>query len=983
MNVESMLNEDDNNGSHAVRPYISRNESSDNSQSDIANAALPKNYSYNYSIELYNFDRHYKSMMKLSTKYLNVGPDTLPPIVFILDDHIKCIVATENKYDNDYISNMSYDDHGIEMHSKCKVIGFVISYLHPHCRPYHEHAFQIGFLGTDIRKIQKHGLNNNDIISDMLLHMYDLIHPSLLKTIDFQQKKDKNGKIYLAFPNNYDNGDINDVNGSNDNMNGDKSYPFGKLGQKPNESHAIAIYAPVYHVAAQRLYENVGFIKIAKISQYYAYDTNVLENIFDDITKKNNDDDKYTSDAFLYCKTTDANFKQCRLMLALEYFNYKKWPKFENINVGSGENVEIEVKEQEENDHETESNTDNNKKRKKRTDIPKIVEEYIQKHIVQKRKEEKEKARELEMKKKMNLFSQVNSTNPYSNRYHLPSIPQKIQHVVPLATKDNDNNDHKINININDKKSKLNHHNINVDVGDDGHGYASQPPLIGWLCSHDLLQISQILLNAQITIDILATLKESELNQLCDELHLPILQKFKFKNAVNGLELQIAHIDDNNDNNDDNEDNDDSKSVASDVSTISSPYQLKRPLVVIIGIGIYRGMANLDGIGKDYDNFINTFVNSWNYKVLYKLEDNKCIYTNNSNEIKKNYKLDWNGGEIEEFIEQARRCIVKNRHDGLLFAISSHGDTGKILYDSDCEKYELDFLFGMYSSHGSQLLETYKETSQETEYLLTIPKIFFLDMCRGDSKAEVTVLSKWNINKSRNGATGEDDDENKNKNKNGNKNNNNDNNKYDLDTEENENEQKYESKLDIDDNDNYNNNIMAVKQLKFEDIKLELPVNTPKLDTVDEEFQFKNMSKEEAYRVVAQMANFCKLYANIEGYSVADGTVNGGVFLRNVCRVFKDRKFVLKHYWTQLIFKIREYTKRDATIAGTLVNFTQLVENEGTLEQPVVFRINKDSHLFATQWDPMLDEKQYQEKDEQEETSAAVVVDDDEIVNDD
>ena len=97
------------------------------------------------------------------------------------------------------------------------------------------------------------------------------------------------------------------------------------------------------------------------------------------------------------------------------------------------------------------------------------------------------------------------------------------------------------------------------------------------------------------------------------------------------------------------------------------------------------------------------------------------------------------------------------------------------------------------------------------------------------------------------------------------------------------------------------------------------------------------MSKEDAQKYVSQMANFCKIYANIEGCNVGDGSINGGIFLRNVCKLFKDKQFISKHHLTDIIFKLREYTKRDATIIGRLFNFTQLVENEGTLEQQLVF----------------------------------------------
>ena len=107
--------------------------------------------------------------------------------------------------------------------------------------------------------------------------------------------------------------------------------------------------------------------------------------------------------------------------------------------------------------------------------------------------------------------------------------------------------------------------------------------------------------------------------------------------------------------------------------------------------------------------------------------------------------------------------------------------------------------------------------------------------------------------------------------------------------------------------------------------------------TTVEKITFKGISKEDAHTLVGQMANFAKIYANIEGFSVMDGSQQGGILLRSVGKVFEDVKYVSSHPFTDLVFKIREYTKRDATLNGDLFNFAQIVENEGTLEREVLF----------------------------------------------
>ena len=104
-----------------------------------------------------------------------------------------------------------------------------------------------------------------------------------------------------------------------------------------------------------------------------------------------------------------------------------------------------------------------------------------------------------------------------------------------------------------------------------------------------------------------------------------------------------------------------------------------------------------------------------------------------------------------------------------------------------------------------------------------------------------------------------------------------------------------------------------------------------------ETFVLKGITKDDAHKLVAQMANFAKIYANLEGFSVMGASERGGIFMRSVCRIFKDTKYVVNHKFGDIIFKIREYTKRDSTLNNNLFNFTQIVENEGTLERQVVF----------------------------------------------
>ena len=140
-------------------------------------------------------------------------------------------------------------------------------------------------------------------------------------------------------------------------------------------------------------------------------------------------------------------------------------------------------------------------------------------------------------------------------------------------------------------------------------------------------------------------------------------------------------------------------SVCSDVSEMPLPYRINGALIVFLGIGDYDDkLKNLPGVSKDYQNILNTFVGIWKYNAFYKNDKNITIYANDKNQIKSNsnYKLHWTIDEIKAFVEEARKCVVSNKHDALIFVISSHGDTRKIIYDSNMTKYRLRNIFNMF-----------------------------------------------------------------------------------------------------------------------------------------------------------------------------------------------------------------------------------------------------------------------------------------------
>ena len=470
--------------------------------------------------------------------------------------------------------------------------------------------------------------------------------------------------------------------------------------------------------------------------------------------------------------------------------------------------------------------------------------------------------------------------------------------------------------------------------------YDGAASLVKWLQMHDLLVAKDVLLKNEMTLHILSTLtNSSDFKKFTNELNLTIFKKIKFQAALKELQTNASKMYAYKKG--------DTLSVVSGmtalttVSAIAPPFVVNDGLVVIIGISEYEGLPNLPGVIKDYENVINTFVKVWKYKILYKLDDNTLVYSNDINHVtnKSNYKSKWCIDEIELFVEEARKCVVTNKHNGLLLVISSHGDTGKIIYDSKGEICELDYIFSMFSPQAHQLIYSYQETPDQSRRLFAIPKIFFVDSCRGSLSAKVTNFTQDN-----NDTTSKDDET---------KNDPQSNTKDEKEKEnEKQNEKEEEKKLTMELTTNTPPAQTTVDNTKSPDSSALTSIKLTTQSNKNESFVLKAVNKDEAQKVAAQMANFYKLYANVDGFAVADGTKNGGLFLRNVCKLFRDKNFVLRNTWNEMVFKIREYTKREATLIG-LLNFTQLVENEATLERPVRFDsiYIADSGIYDTTYD--------------------------------
>ena len=452
-------------------------------------------------------------------------------------------------------------------------------------------------------------------------------------------------------------------------------------------------------------------------------------------------------------------------------------------------------------------------------------------------------------------------------------------------------------------------------------------------------------------------------------------------NNVKGYLSNMKHFYNNTNNKPNNNNNDDTASAFWSMTPLtgyaSIEYQLSDALVAMIGVGEYDGMDNLDGVVKDYTNIIRTFSLHWKYKLLFRLKNNQDVYSDDFNTLKlnenKDFKLKWNGDDIEEFIQVTRQHVVRNRHNVLIFVISSHGDSGRIMYDSDCIQYTLDSIYSMFQPNASALVINYSETQEESNYLSRIPKIFVLDMCRGsmtqtkeknqeDGQEQAQEVTKTTQDKhvlqETQAATNHEEDEKKTapelqlKEKNRKSN---DEFKHDttdgdettaaapkdkedektvLELESNERDSKHDSELKHDSKDAAGETT-AINEEEKEKKTANTIAKTKKANE-NEKLTFKSVSKDAA-------SNFLKIYGTVERYGIADGSLHGGLFLTNFCKVFRDPKFVSNHDINAIVLKIRQYTKREATIASNLLQFTQVVETEGTLEKKFRF-FNKKTY---------------------------------------
>ena len=372
--------------------------------------------------------------------------------------------------------------------------------------------------------------------------------------------------------------------------------------------------------------------------------------------------------------------------------------------------------------------------------------------------------------------------------------------------------------------------------------------------------------------------------------------------------------------------------------------QISNALIAVVGISDYDSMPNLDCVLNDYKNIEHAFHNVRGYSIVTFDKNNKIIHkkikdktdddkgNNNANkndesngdddinvdtfaiEEKKNsssvnttpapaiknvtgkgekqrktdYKLRWIDSEIFDFNDKVL-SILENRkynYDCLIYFVSSHGQFGGIICDSEENKIPLISIFEQFNN-------------QNCIQLRNKPKIYFIEACRGDMTTKRIVNSNYNYN-SKSGIhihkiVAIDDD-------------------YDHDEKFPQNMPVLlESKTDTIETQN-NNNIAVLKNIsdsidnhnKFTSVdSKQEDLGKEKTISIDESISqppVTNKNKNKfSNNVFSKYSYNREIYANTEGYAVVEPYSKGAYLIRSVTKAFVNDKIFFKDFDTIMI----------------------------------------------------------------------------------
>lgn len=340
-------------------------------------------------------------------------------------------------------------------------------------------------------------------------------------------------------------------------------------------------------------------------------------------------------------------------------------------------------------------------------------------------------------------------------------------------------------------------------------------------------------------------------------------------------------------------------------------YEIKNALVVILGIGDYdNSILDLIGVPRDYKNILWVFYNLFSYSVIFWDENNHLQYCskfasskNESNNLPNKaklhhdaihpkklhkddgkFKIKWTCDEIDEYFDQVSNIVSKGEHDSLICFMSSHGDVDGVIVDSDEKEYQLFQIFNRFFG-------------QNCKAMISKPKIFFADTCRGRLRSKIKIKNQTQNKKRKN-----------------------------------------QDSVDINigtrcmPSDLYDHKEKSVASAGMEahEEKISAKTNTNLQRTTPTPTQ-QSHSHTRMSDLFHEQENCRFIYPNPEGYASLDGGKKGGYLIQSTKKVFSKTDIENKNL-DEIVLQIRLKTREMAGAASI-----QLVEDVNLMTFPVCF----------------------------------------------
>lgn len=297
-------------------------------------------------------------------------------------------------------------------------------------------------------------------------------------------------------------------------------------------------------------------------------------------------------------------------------------------------------------------------------------------------------------------------------------------------------------------------------------------------------------------------------------------------------------------------------SLANAANVASTSRKISDPCVIMIGIGDYPAstgvFSSMYSILADYSNMLDLFGNKYGYSVLFRTTANETQYMSKLDVNNFQFKVQWSLSEIMAFIQESKEFISVNKHDSIIFVISSHGG------DKDC--IFLDSKNNLERVGLSLLWNQFYNVQSGCPYLADKPKLFIVNADQGSKESRI-VKEKSSSEHGYVQQKGTNNNDNISKSS---KKNNRDSNDSLM------------SKFDI---------LAAIVDEKIQENEAQLQME--KKDN-DNEKRVGIESNDHVNDKYLANENCCIIYANVNGYSMVDSGKNGSYLIRALRLVLAD-----------------------------------------------------------------------------------------------